>query len=120
MIDLSRNPYKIVDHTMPENQLRRHEPYGLDLRHDLYDIYGKLVVPAWNSVVNVGQPDNVPVRRRGGAVDVVITRSGRMFAPAGTVAEVDSDELLVAMGEIVRACRCSKETNPGCQKFRGA
>jgi hypothetical protein len=118
VVNLAENPYGIVGRTMPDAHLARHAQYGLDLRHDLYDVHGNLVVPAWNSVINVGQPDNVLVRRRGGPIDVVITRSGPMSAPSGQVFLVDSDELLVAMGELEGTCKCTKELNPSCAKFR--
>jgi hypothetical protein len=113
------NPYEINVRTMPEPHLARHAKYGLDLRHDLYDVYGNLVAPAWNPVVSVGQPDDVVVRRRGGPVDVVITGGNRNLIAVGQVFLVDSDELLIAVGELVGRCRCTKETNSGCQKFRG-
>jgi hypothetical protein len=104
---------------MHPDEVERHKPFGFDLRHDLYDTQGNRILGSWDNVINVGQPDKVYVRRRGGPVQIVATRNSATGTREGQCFMVDSDELLIALGELEGRCRCA-ENDMKCHQRRVA
>jgi hypothetical protein len=102
---------------MEADELERHVPYGMDTRHDMITVDGYRI-PAWTTVVNVGQPEGVLVRRWHPAVEVVVIKpAGVADGEAGDVHLVPTEALLVALNEVTGTCQCV-DGDPQCPMQR--